>query len=345
MKVPFGIAQIGKVDSPVQYLYSTYTVPIQYLYLHFTSNLPNDYSLHLLPPIPIPSYSLYRPIPYTVPYRPIPSKAFRNEITPRNYIFRSREFEQMEIEYFIPPEDEVWPVYMSGWIDFAWKWLIEMGLKEEYMFKDVHESHKLAHYSKACTDITFKYPFGTQELMGIACRGNFDLTQHSEACGKALDYFDAATNLKYIPHVIEPSIGVDRLFLAILTSAYREETLPPAKEGGKPEQRVVLGFTPAVAPIKACILPLVNNKAEISDIARNLFQKLQNRYMVEYDTSGAIGRRYRRADESGIPFCITVDFDSIEDNTVTLRERDSMEQRRMTIEEVYAYLSKEIDGI
>lgn len=272
-------------------------------------------------------------------------KAFRNEITPRNYIFRSREFEQMEIEYFISPEDEVWPGHMQNWIDFSWSWLLQMGLKEEYMFKDVHEKHKLAHYSKACTDITFKFPFGTSELMGIACRGNFDLTQHSNASGKTLDYFDPVTNEKYIPHVIEPSIGVDRLFLAVLTSAYREEKLPPAKEGGKEETRIVLGFTPSVAPIKAVVLPLVNNKQEISDIARGIYQKLQNRYMVEYDTSGAIGRRYRRADESGIPFCITVDYESLEDNCVTVRMRDSMEQKRMKIEDVFPLLSLEIDGI
>lgn len=270
-------------------------------------------------------------------------KAFRNEITPRNYIFRSREFEQMEIEYFIDPKDETWPVAMQAWIDTAWGWLIKMGLKEEYMFKSVHKDHKLAHYSKACTDIVFKFPFGTQELMGIASRGNYDLTMHTESSGKNLEYFDAVSNEKYLPHVIEPSIGVDRLFLAILTSAYRVEELPPAKEGGKGETRVVLQFTPEVAPVKACVLPLVNNKPEIAAIARRIYEQLQNRYMVEYDTSGAIGRRYRRADESGIPFCITVDYESLEDDCVTLRFRDSMKQERMKIEEVAAFVSKEID--
>lgn len=264
-------------------------------------------------------------------------KAFRNEITPRNFIFRSREFEQMEIEYFIPPEDDVWPKFHQDWIDTAWNWLKSIGLKEEFMFKAVHADNKLAHYARACTDITFKFPFGTQELMGIAARGNFDLTQHGNSSGKAMEYFDAAENRKYVPHVIEPSLGVDRLFLALLTSAYVEEEV----EG---EKRTVLQFHPAIAPIKACVLPLVNNKPELTELARNLYLKLKSRYMVEWDTSGAIGRRYRRADESGTPFCITVDFDSLQDGSVTMRSRDSMQQVRIKIEDVGPFLSKEIDG-
>ena len=265
-------------------------------------------------------------------------KAFRNEITPRNYIFRSREFEQMEIEYFIPPDNESWPRYHKQWIEESWHWLLSIGLKEDYMSRQVHAVDKLAHYARACTDVTFKFPFGTQELMGIAARGNFDLVQHSTHSGKNLDYLDAATNEKYIPHVIEPSLGVDRLFLALLTSAYREEEV----EG---EKRVVLGFHPSIAPIKVCVFPLVNNKPEISEKARALFNKLQQRYNVEYDTSGAIGRRYRRADEAGTPFCITVDFDTLTDDSVTLRSRDSMQQVRLKMDELFAYLSKEIDGI
>jgi len=264
-------------------------------------------------------------------------KAFRNEITPRNYIFRSREFEQMEIEYFISPDDDEWPKRLEEWIDRSWSWLVSIGLREDYMFKSVHGQGKLAHYARACTDITFKFPFGTQELMGIAARGNYDLTQHGNASGKAMEYFDAATSIKYVPHVIEPSIGVDRLFLALLTSAYREEEV----DG---EKRTVLGFHPSIAPIKAAVFPLVNNKAELSELAKQLFRSLQMRFMVEYDTSGAIGRRYRRADESGIPFCITVDFDSLTDDSVTVRERDSMVQTRMKIIDVLPYLSKQIDG-
>ena len=264
-------------------------------------------------------------------------KAFRNEITPRNFIFRSREFEQMEIEYFIPPEDEVWPKFHQEWIDNAWNWLKSIGLREEFMFKSVHADNKLAHYARACTDITFKFPFGTQELMGIAARGNFDLTQHGEACGKVMEYFDAAENRKYVPHVIEPSLGVDRLFLALLTSAYFEEEV----EG---EKRTVLRFHPSIAPVKACILPLVNNKPELTELARSMYTKLKQRYMVEWDTSGAIGRRYRRADESGTPFCITVDFDSLQDESVTVRSRDSMQQVRMKIDDVFTFMAKEVDG-
>jgi len=264
-------------------------------------------------------------------------KAFRNEITPRNFIFRSREFEQMEIEYFIPPEDEAWPAFHQTWIDNSWNWLKSIGLKEEFMHKSVHESNKLAHYARACTDITFTFPFGTQELMGIAARGNFDLTQHGTSSGKVMDYFDAAENRKYVPHVIEPSLGVDRLFLALLTSAFSEEEV----EG---EKRTLLSFHPAIAPIKVAVFPLVNNKPELSALARELYTTLKQRYMCEWDVSGAIGRRYRRADEAGTPFCLTVDFESLEDNSVTVRSRDSMQQVRMKIPDLLPFLSKEIDG-
>lgn len=205
------------------------------------------------------------------------------------------------------------------------------------MFRSVHEGNKLAHYARACTDVTFRFPFGVQELMGIAARGNYDLTQHAIHSGKSMEYFDAATNEKYVPHVIEPSCGVDRLFLALLTSAYKEDVV----EG---EKRTLLAFHPAVAPIKVAVLPLVSNKAELSQKATELFNALQMRYMCEFDTSGAIGRRYRRADESGIPFCITVDFDSLTDDSVTIRFRDSMEQKRMKITDIMPFLSKEIDG-
>lgn len=265
-------------------------------------------------------------------------KAFRNEITPRNYIFRSREFEQMEIEYFIPPGDDQWPVHLNEWIDRSWNWLQSIGLKDELMFKSVHADEKLAHYARACTDVTFKFPFGVQELMGVAARGNYDLTQHGSASGKAIEYVDPVSNERYTPHCIEPSCGVDRLFLALLTSAYEEEQL----EG---EKRTVLKLHPAIAPVKVAVFPLVNNKEEIRGKARGLFDKIMMRYNAEYDTSGAIGRRYRRADEGGIPFCITIDFDTLEDDTVTVRSRDSMEQVRMKIDDVMAYLSKEIDGI
>ena len=183
-----------------------------------------------------------------------------------------------------------------------------------------------------------RYPFGTQELMGVAARGNYDLTQHMAASGKNLEYFDALTNTKYLPHVIEPSLGVDRLSLAVLCSAYREEVLADG------EKRVVLGLHPAVAPVKVAVFPLVNNKPELTQLARDIFAKLQMRYNVEFDTAGAIGRRYRRADETGTPFCVTVDFGSLEDQCVTIRERDSMVQRRVKIDEVYAFVSQQVDG-
>lgn len=268
-------------------------------------------------------------------------KAFRNEITPRNFIFRSREFEQMEIEYFIPPGDDVWPQFYQQWIDLYWQWLVSIGVEPQRMHKKEHASDKLAHYARACTDITFDFPFGEQqELMGVAARGNFDLTQHANASGKNLEYVDPATHERYLPHCIEPSIGIDRLFLALITSAYSEEVVDEAKK----DTRVVLKLHPSIAPVKAAVLPLVSNKPELVSVAKDLYRQLQQRYNVEFDTSGAIGRRYRRQDENGTPFCVTVDFESLQDRSVTLRLRDSMEQFRIKMDEVPAYLSKAIDG-
>lgn len=264
-------------------------------------------------------------------------KAFRNEITPRNYVFRSREFEQMEIEYFIPGDEESWKEYHPKWIEICWEWLKDIGLREELLGKDVHKKEKLAHYAKATTDITFKFPFGEQELEGIAARGCFDLTQHAEASGKSMEYFDEVKKEKYIPHVIEPSIGVDRLFLAVICSAYCEDEV----EG---EKRTVLKLHPRVAPIKAAIYPLVKNRPEIVEKAEGLYRQLQKRWNVAYDFSGAIGRRYRRMDEVGTPFGITVDFDTLEDGTVTMRDRDTTAQVRMPMSEVEAYLAERIEG-
>jgi len=298
-------------------------------------------------------------------------KAFRNEITPRNFIFRSREFEQMEVEYFIPPGEDVWPAFHQQWMDDSKSFLTEIGLREDLMGWDVHEGDSLAHYAQACTDITFKFPFGEQELMGIAARGNYDLTQHSDGSGKSklppmnilcclfvlwmvflnicifvnhyfimyigLEYFDEQTKEKYIPHCIEPSLGVDRLILALICSAYAEDEV-----GG--EKRSLLKFDPKIAPIKVAVLPLVKNKEALVSVARTLFDDLRRRWNCQWDATGAIGRRYRRADEVGVPFCVTVDFDTIEkDNAVTIRDRDSTEQVRVPIDEVIPYLSNEID--
>jgi len=264
-------------------------------------------------------------------------KAFRNEITPRNFIFRSREFEQMEIEYFINDKEETWPTAHEDWLQTMWQWLLSIGLREELMSRDVHESHKLAHYARACTDIMFTFPFGTQELMGCAARGNYDLTQHAQSSGKSMEYFDDESKEKYVPHVIEPSIGVDRLMLAVLCSAYAEDEV-----GG--EKRSLLKFHPRLAPIKAAVLPLVKNKPELVAKAQAIYAKLQRRYYVTYDAAGQIGRRYRRMDEVGTPFCITVDFDTLEDDTVTIRERDTTEQRRVTVPELLEYLEEQIDS-
>ena len=262
-------------------------------------------------------------------------KAFRNEITPKNFIFRSREFEQMEIEYFISPDAD-WESIHQDWIEYCHEWLLSIGLPEEMLGRDVHE--KLAHYARACTDITFQFPFGEQELWGIAARSDFDLTQHAEHSGKPMEIFDDAAKKKYIPHVIEPSLGVDRLMLALLTAAYCEDEV----DG---EKRTVMKFHPRIAPYKVAVLPLLKNKPELVERARSIFDKLSKRYNAFWDIAGAIGKRYRRQDEAGTPWCVTIDFETIEkDGTVTLRDRDTTEQRRVTEEELMLFLDESLFG-
>ncbi len=264
-------------------------------------------------------------------------KAFRNEITPRNFIFRSREFEQMEIEYFIPPGDEHWPKFHRQWIDTRKNWFSSIGLTSEYLGEEIHPQDKLAHYAKACTDITFKFPFGEHELEGIAARGCFDLTQHQNHSGKSMEYFDESTKERYIPHVIEPSLGVDRTFLAVLCSAYSVDEI-----GG--EKRTLMRFHPRVAPIKVGIFPLVKNKPELVEKAQNLLNRFQRKWNVVYDQSGAIGRRYRRIDEAGVPFGITVDFETVEgDGSITLRDRDTTKQVRMSEDEAFAHIDQQVN--
>ncbi len=263
-------------------------------------------------------------------------KAFRNEITPRNYIFRSREFEQMEMEYFIEPGEETRLESYQYWLDWCKSWLISIGLPEDKLGWEVHPAEKLSHYSKGTTDITFKFPFGEQELWGIACRGSFDLTQHQEHSGKSMEIFDENRKEKYIPNVIEPSLGVDRTLLALLTAAYTEDEV-----GG--EARTMLKFHPRIAPYKVAVLPLLKNKPELVKRARALYDKLQRKYNVFWDQTGAIGRRYRRQDEIGTPWCVTIDFDTIEkDGTVTLRDRDTTEQKRISEEELLAFLDEQL---
>jgi len=261
-------------------------------------------------------------------------KAFRNEITPRNFIFRSREFEQMEIEYFISPDAD-WQSCHREWIDACKDWLASVGIPAELVGEDVHPPEKLSHYSKGTTDLTFRFPFGEQELWGIACRGNFDLTQHAEHAGKSMEIFDESSKSKYIPHVVEPSLGVDRVLLAILTAAYAEDEI----DG---EKRSLLKFHPRIAPYKVAVLPLLKNKPELVGAARSLYNRLQRKYNVFWDVSGAIGRRYRRQDEIGTPWCVTIDFETIEkDGSFTLRERDSTKQRRISEDELFALLDEQ----
>ena len=268
-------------------------------------------------------------------------KAFRNEINPRNFTFRSREFEQMEMEYFIH-EDADWESAHKEWIQWCWDWLVSIGLPESHLSLFDHEKAKLAFYSRGTTDIMFKYPFGVQELWGIAARGNYDLTQHANASGKSHEIFDEATKKKFVPHVIEPAVGVDRIFLAILCAAYAEEEVTDDK--GKTETRTVLRLSPRIAPVKVAVLPLLKNKEELTTRAKALYKKLQRRYAVFYDEAGAIGRRYRRQDEIGTPWCVTIDFDTIEKegDTFTLRERDSMEQKRITEAELLTMLDEHV---
>ena len=259
-------------------------------------------------------------------------KSFRNEITPGNFIFRTREFEQMECEFFCKPDTDLdWFYY---WKDFCKNWLLNLGLKEENLRLRDHEKEELSFYSKATTDIEFLFPFGWGELWGIADRTNYDLDRHQEASGKSLEYFDQETNEHYVPYVVEPSLGADRVALAFLCDAYDEET------DEKGDTRVVLRLHPALAPFKCAVLPLSKKLAEP---AGEVFDMLAKDFMVDYDDAGSIGKRYRREDEIGTPFCITYDFDSLEDGCVTVRDRDTMEQTRVKIDELKEYIAKKIE--
>ncbi len=297
-------------------------------------------------------------------------KAFRNEINPRNFTFRSREFEQMELEFFIKPDEVVekqagkvatftdstpldtpqpdwgWEVWHRYWVEQRMRWYESIGLPRESLELYWQDRKELAHYARACVDILYKFPFGTQELEGIAARGDFDLSQHQKHSGKSMEYFDQEAAAKYVPHVIEPSAGADRLLLALLCNAYDEEEVTDEK--GKSETRVVMRFHPRVAPIKVGIFPLLRNKPELVSKAlavRDLLQPFMN---VFYDDGGAIGRRYRRQDEAGTPFGITIDFDTIGENgpelegTVTLRHRDSMKQERVKISDLLGLLLPQV---
>ena len=258
-------------------------------------------------------------------------KAFRNEISPGNFIFRTREFEQMEMQFFVKPgEQKDW---MEQWKELRLNWHLGNGLRAEKLRWHPHGENDLAHYADAATDIEYEFPIGWGEMEGIHSRTDFDLAQHQKFSGKKLEYVDQMDgNKKYIPYVIETSVGCDRAVLALLCDAYRLEN-----EGDKDNERVVMKFHPSVAPIKAAVMPLMK-KENLEGPARKLFSELQQHYKVEYDTSGSIGKRYRRQDEIGTPFCITVDFDTLEDQAVTIRDRDSMTQERIALDQVKKYI-------
>ena len=260
-------------------------------------------------------------------------KSFRNEITPGNFIFRVREFEQMELEFFCKPGTDL--EWFDYWRAYCRDWLYALGMKEENLRLRDHDPEELCFYSKATTDFEYLFPFGWGELWGIADRTDYDLTQHQNTSGKSLEYFDPTDNSRYIPYVIEPSLGVERLFLSILTEGYDEELVDAEKN----DVRTVLRLHPFLAPFKAAVLPL---SKKLGEQAEALFEDLSKDFMVEYDDAGSIGKRYRRQDEIGTPLCITYDFESLEDGCVTVRDRDTMEQVRIKIDELKAYIAEKI---
>ncbi|WP_223693317.1 glycine--tRNA ligase [Leifsonia poae] len=270
-------------------------------------------------------------------------KAFRNEITPGNFIFRTREFEQMEIEFFVEPgTDDEW---QQTWMDLCWDWFVDLGMTPENIRWFEHPKDKLAHYSKRTVDIEYKFEFTGNpwgELMGVANRTDYDLRVHAEASGKDLSFFDQNKNERFTPYVIEPSFGLTRALMAFLVDSYHEEEVPNAKGGT--DKRTVLRLDPRLAPVKVAVLPLSRNEA-LSPLARSLADSLRKRRNVDFDDSGAIGRRYRRQDEIGTPFCVTVDFDSLEDNAVTVRDRDTMKQERIPLDQLDAYLSRHLKEV
>ena len=258
-------------------------------------------------------------------------KSFRNEITPGNFIFRVREFEQMELEFFCKPGTDL--EWFEYWRAFCRDWLLGLGIKKDNLRLRDHDKDELCFYSKATTDFEFLFPFGWGELWGVADRTDYDLTRHAEHSGKDLNYIDPVTNERYIPYVIEPSLGVERMTLAVLSNAYEEEEL----EGG--DTRVVMRFHPALAPVKVAVLPL---QKQLNERAEALYADLSKQFMCDFDAAGSIGKRYRRQDEIGTPYCVTVDFDTLKDGTVTVRDRDTMAQERIKADELKSYLANKL---
>ena len=259
-------------------------------------------------------------------------KSFRNEITPGQFVFRTREFEQMEMEYFVhPDESQQWYEY---WCAERYQWYLDHGMPADQLRLRPHDDDELSHYSSGTSDVEFLFPWGWDELEGIANRGNYDLTQHAAHSGEKLEWYDQAANERWVPHVIEPAAGATRTAMAFLMAAYDEEEV-------KGETRVVLRLHHRIAPYKVAVLPL-SKKPELSGPSRELARELRSSFMTDYDETQSIGRRYRRQDELGTPYCVTIDFDSLEDHAVTVRERDSMEQERVAIAEVGAYLRERL---
>ena len=260
-------------------------------------------------------------------------KSFRNEITPGNFIFRTREFEQMEMEYFVPPSDAArWYEY---WCQERYRWFVELGIPESKLRLRPHDPDELSHYSAGTSDVEFAFPWGWGELEGIANRADYDLTQHAKHSGEDLSFYDQESDSRYVPHVVEPALGADRATLAFLLAAYEEEEVPNGKGGT--ETRTVLRLHPRLAPISVAVLPLSKNE-RLVPVADEVAALLRPHFMIDVDVTGSIGRRYRRQDEVGTPLCITVDFDTLDDRAVTIRDRDSMEQTRVPIEELRAQL-------
>ena len=269
-------------------------------------------------------------------------KAFRNEITPGNFIFRTREFEQMEIEFFVHPDDA--QKFFDAWVEDCWNWFVDLGINPDNMRRFDVPKEERAHYSAGTIDVEYRFGFqGSEwgELMGVANRTDYDLGVHNEHSNAKLEYFDQATGERYVPYVIEPSFGLTRSMMAFLVDAYVEDEAPNTKGGV--DKRVVLKLDPRLAPVKAAVLPL-SKKAELSEPATKLANELRGLWNVDYDEAGAIGRRYRRQDEIGTPFCITVDFDTLEDQAVTIRERDTMNQERVALDQVKSYLAARLAG-
>ncbi|MDZ4661777.1 MAG: glycine--tRNA ligase [Pseudomonadota bacterium] len=282
--------------------------------------------------------SMRRKIPFGIAQI---GKSFRNEITPGNFIFRTREFEQMEMQYFVKPGTD--EKFFEEWKATRMKFFSEFGIRAEKLRFHQHGPKELAHYAKAAFDVQYEFPIGWQELEGIHNRSDFDLSQHQKFSGKKLEYFEEATKEHFLPYVIETAVGCDRFYLALLCDAYREETVvdEEAKEGSKEDTRVVLGFDARIAPVKAAILPL-SKKPQLQEVSDNIFSDLMKDQLVQYDESGSIGKRYRRQDEIGTPLCITIDFDSLNDQKVTVRHRDTMKQDRVSMGLLKDYIKEKL---